>query len=119
MRRMLAWSALTLAGCGNAEPPLAGRMSGDPEAGARVIARIECGVCHTIPGIVGARGIVGPSLAGFARRSYIAGVVPNRPSTLARWVRDAPSMSPDTLMPELPVSERESHDIAAYLYTLE
>ena len=119
MRRLVACSVLALVGCGSGERPLAGRTSGDPEAGARAIARIECGVCHTIPGIPGARGIVGPSLEGFARRNYIAGVAPNRPGALARWVRNAPSISPDTLMPELPLSERESHDVAAYLYTLE
>jgi mono/diheme cytochrome c family protein len=91
---------------------------GDPAAGSAVIARIECGVCHTIPGIPGARGIVAPPLDGFARRSLIGGVVANEPNNLVRWVRDAPSLAPDTAMPALPLDELEARDVAAYLYTL-
>ena len=37
----------------------------------------------------------------------------------AAFVRDAPRLVPGTTMPALPLSERESHDVAAYLYTLE
>jgi cytochrome c1 len=77
-----------------------------------------CGVCHVIPGIPGAHGAVGPSLELFAHRSFVGGVAPNRPAVLARWVRDAPSIAPETAMPQLPLDEQESLDIAAYLYTL-
>jgi mono/diheme cytochrome c family protein len=106
---------LGLAGCA----PPASRMLGDPAAGARTIARLDCGVCHTVPGIRGARGTIGPSLEAFARRAYLAGTAPNRPSVLVQWLRRAPSMAPDTLMPAMPISEREAQDVAAYLYTLE
>jgi mono/diheme cytochrome c family protein len=107
---------VAVAGC--ASPAPAPRMVGDAAAGARTIARLDCGVCHTVPGIRGARGTVGPSLAGFARRAYVGGVVPNRPSLLVQWLRAAPTLAPDTLMPPMPISEREAHDVAAYLYTL-
>ena len=102
--------------CGPRVPALA--VVGDPAAGARVIARAECGVCHTIPGIPGARGIVGPSLAGFAQRPYIAGVLPNEPGRLVPWILDAPALVPDTLMPPQPLDELEARDAAAFLYTL-
>jgi cytochrome c len=117
-RRALAGTLLVgaLGACGPA--PVERVLGGDPEAGARVIARLACGVCHQIPGIPGARGIVGPPLGGFARRAYIGGVVPNEPAELARWIRDAPSIAPDTAMPALPLDEREARDAAAYLYTL-
>ncbi len=94
------------------------KVDGDAEAGRRAIAALDCGVCHLVPGVRGARGVVGPSLAGFAARSYIGGVLPNRPSTLIDWIRAAPELIPSTAMPQLPVSRREARNIAAYLYTL-
>ena len=93
-------------------------MSGDPERGRVAIAEHDCGVCHVIPGVRGARGGTGPTLAGFAGRRYIAGVTPNEPRALALWVRDAPTIAPDTAMPTLPLGEREVQDVVAYLYTL-
>ena len=112
---VLAAAAL---GCGGGEPPGTAHVGGDPAAGARVIAATGCGACHAIPGIRGARGIVGPPLGGFAGRPLIAGVAPNRPAVLVRWVRDAPSLAPDTAMPRLPLDERQAIDVASYLYTL-
>lgn len=111
--RAAALLLLLLAAC-DAVPP----GDGDPEGGRRVIARLDCGVCHAIPGIPGARGRVGPPLAGFASRAYIGGAVPNRPALLVQWLRDAPSLAPGTAMPPFPLSEREAADVAAYLYTL-
>jgi len=93
-------------------------VNGDPVAGRAAIMEISCGVCHVIPGIPGARGEVGPSLEKFAGRSLIGGVAPNRPEVLAQWVRNAPSISPATGMPQLPLDDEEALDIAAYLYTL-
>jgi hypothetical protein len=37
------------------------------------------GSCHTVPGIVGAHGKIGPGLEGVATHSYIAGQLPNQP----------------------------------------
>jgi cytochrome c1 len=80
---------------------------------------VGCGVCHIIPGVPGAAGIVGPPLTTFARRTYIAGIVPNEPAALVAWVRNAPSLAPQTAMPRLPISQDEATHIAAYLYTLQ
>lgn len=122
MTRKLSHLAAILAlACGegrDAQSLGGNRIAGDPESGARVIARVDCGVCHEIPGVRGARGIAGPPLAGFARRASIGGVAPNRASELVRWLRDAPSIAPDTGMPALPLTEDEARDAAAYLYTL-
>lgn len=116
MRMVPVLPALALlVACGDAERPSG---LGDPASGRAVIARLECGACHRIPGVVGARGTVGPSLDGFAGRAFIAGAVPNRPEILVRWVRDAPSLVTGTAMPSLPLSETEARDVAAYLYTL-
>lgn len=115
-KRAIAAALLTtMAGCGGEDRP---PIDGDPEIGARVIVEIGCGVCHVIPGVPGPRGTVGPSLAGFANRAFIAGVVPNRPALLTEWVGNAPALAPDTAMPDLPLSEQEARDVAAYLSTL-
>lgn len=86
--------------------------------GLEAIERVGCGACHAIPGLTWPEGTVGPSLAGFAGRGLIAGRLPNQPDLLAAFVRDAPALVPDTAMPAMPLTEEESRDVAAYLYTL-
>jgi cytochrome c1 len=114
-----AASGIVLAACEPLEVPSRNRvLGGDAENGRAAVERIACGVCHEIPGIAGANGVVGPSLAHFGRRTMIAGVYANRPEALVIWVRAAPRMAPDTAMPDLPLSESEARDVAAYLYTL-
>lgn len=62
---------------------------------------------------------MGPSLKGFARRPLIAGRLPNEPEVLAAYVRNAPAFTPRSAMPPMPLTEAESRDVAAYLYTLQ
>ena len=109
--------AFALAGC-EAETPSRAERTGDPDKGRRVIAQVGCGACHEIPGVSGASGVVGPSLRRFAGRTLIGGVHVNEPPVLVSWLRDAPELSPETGMPEMPISEQEARDAAAYLYTL-
>lgn len=110
---------LMLSACSDNTVPVEQRVvGGDVERGRRIIAAIECGACHTIPGIQGAHGIVGPPLTDFAERKFIGGVVPNEPTILVRWVQDAPSIAPHTGMPDLGLSDDEARHVAAYLYTL-
>ena len=90
----------------------------DPKQGAILLSAHGCGGCHTIPGVSGADGTIGPPLTGYARRVYIAGKFPNQPDNLTRWIRDPQSIEPGTAMPNLPVNEAEARDMAAYLYTL-
>lgn len=104
------------AGCGG--PGAEGIAAGDVHAGRVAIERYQCGVCHLIPGIAGARGQVGPSLDAYAKRVYIAGKLPQDPALLARWIQDAPSLAPGTAMPNVGVTEQDARDIAAYLYRL-
>jgi mono/diheme cytochrome c family protein len=112
-------ATLGVAACGPGDVGEAsGLIEGDPASGRRIVARLDCGACHEIPGVRPSRGRVGPSLAGFARRGYIAGRFPNRPAVLVRWVGAAPRMDPGTAMPAFALSERETRDIASFLYTL-
>jgi cytochrome c len=91
---------------------------GDPDRGAIAISRYGCGSCHTIPGIAGAHGQVGPPLAGVVNRVYIAGSLTNQPLNLERWMEDPHSVNEHTVMPNLGVSTSDATDIAAYLYSL-
>ena len=90
-----------------------------PERAVAVMERVGCPTCHDVPGIGWPKGAVGGALEGFGARPLIAGRFPNQPRTLIDWIRDAPSLSPTTGMPPMPVSEAEARDIAAYLYTLD
>lgn len=91
---------------------------GDPARGREAIARYGCGACHTVPGVPGANAVVGPNLEGIARRMYIAGVLPNTPSNMMRWIEDPQGVDHLTAMPEMGVTPVDARDIAGYLYTL-
>jgi mono/diheme cytochrome c family protein len=90
----------------------------DPRAGIAALQQYACTTCHTIPGMVGATAHVGPPLKGIASRKYLAGRLPNTPENMVRWIRDPKSVSAQTLMPDLTVSEQHARDMTAYLFTL-
>jgi len=113
---------LPLAGCKQGDTPsreeamhLTG--GGDMTKGRLAIERYGCGACHTIPGIPGARGMVGPPLATLGGRMYIAGMLTNTPQNLVRWIQVPQEVAPGNAMPNLGVSASDARDIAAYLYT--
>jgi cytochrome c2 len=111
--------ALALAGCGEAEVPARQRVAGgDAALGRQFVAERGCAACHVVPGRRGPQGQVGPSLAGFGARGYIAGVLPNTPANLVRWLRNPPEVAPATAMPSLGLEEQEARHIAAFLVTL-
>jgi cytochrome c len=91
---------------------------GDPSRGPDLLRKYGCQSCHTIPGVVGANGLVGPPLAGIASRSYIGGVLPNAPDNMLRWIRNPKEVDPLTAMPNTGVTPSDARHIAAYLYTL-
>jgi cytochrome c len=94
---------------------------GSPAAeGAMLIASEPCGGCHTIPGIAGATGTVGPNLAGVASRAKIAGgAVDNHGADdLKAWILNPAGKKPGTLMPNVGLSDDQATKIAAFLETL-
>ena len=93
-------------------------MAGNPAAGKALIKSYGCGSCHVIPGIYTARGMVGPPLLYFSRRTMIAGELPNSPENLVRWIENPPAIEPGTAMPNLGVPPDKAKDMVAYLYTL-
>jgi cytochrome c oxidase assembly factor CtaG len=91
---------------------------GDPYSGRSRIAQYGCDTCHTIPGVPTADATVGPPLTGVARRVFLAGHIENTPENMMRWIQHPRSFDEKTAMPEMGVSDRDSRDITAYLYTL-
>ena len=118
----LACLALLASACGGMSEAdareAAALTGGDPWRGPALLRKYGCQSCHTIPGVVGANGLVGPPLAGIASRSYIAGVLPNAPDNLLRWIQDPKGVDPKTAMPNTGVTPSDARHIAAYLYTL-
>lgn len=110
--------ALLCACPGSLEERAAAMTGGSPARGKDVIRRYGCEACHSIPGVAGARGQVGPPLDAIGSRSLLAGSLPNTPENLIRWIRDPQSIQPGTAMPQMGVTEQDGQDIAAYLYTL-
>jgi putative membrane protein len=113
-------SAAALAGCRDEqETHDAERLTGGRVARApNLIDHYGCGSCHSIPGVPGATGTVGPPMDHIASRSYIAGRLPNEPTAMITWLRSPQHFEPKTAMPNMGLSESDARDIAAYLYTL-
>ena len=122
LRLALACLTLLVDACGGASEAdareAAALTGGDPSRGPDLLRKYGCQSCHTIPGVVGANGLVGPPLAGIASRSYIAGVLPNAPDNMLRWIQDPKGVDAKTAMPNTGVTPSDARHIAAYLYTL-
>lgn len=117
-RSCLTFLATAVLGCGE-RAPVMHVAGGQPERGKSAIQRYGCVACHTIPGVAGHGANVGPPLTHMAVRAYVAGVLPNTPDNLVRWLRNPPLVDPRTVMPNLGVSHEDAADIAAYLYSVE
>jgi cytochrome c oxidase subunit 2 len=109
--------------------------SGDPARGAQLlVGRGTCIGCHAIRGNPMMVSTLGPNLSHLASRTTIgAGLFPNDPGHLARWIKNAPKMKPGVIMPAMgtgeynpltkgpspiKLSDAEIADIVAYLNTL-
>jgi len=68
-----------------------------------------------IPGVNAADGLIGPPLTYWSQRQYIAGVLPNTPAQLQRWIRQPQLVKPGIAMPNIALSDSDAADIAAYL----
>lgn len=91
----------------------------DASRGRTAINQYACVTCHEIPGIVGSNAPVGPPLRGVATRAFLAGVLPNSPDAMIRWLVSPQKVSPGNAMPDLGVTEQDAADIAAFLATLD
>lgn len=109
---------------GSGTTQAAGAGGGNPEQGRQFVATKaapSCGTCHVIPGVQGAAGAIGPSLAGIGNR---AGT--NKAGKPAeQYLRDA-LVTPNAdiaegfqpAMPPFTLSDQDLGDVVAFLMTL-
>jgi cytochrome c oxidase subunit 2 len=86
-------------------------------AGQRVFMR-RCAACHTVRGTDAAGGHAPDLTHLMSRRMLAAGQMENTPGNLMRWVTHAQAVKPGARMPDIPLSDRDQNDLAAYLETL-
>jgi cytochrome c2 len=91
---------------------------GRPDAGKLTLQRLGCGSCHQIGGVPGADGQVGGPLKALTSRAEFAGKVANDPQSLVAWIQHPQAISPGVGMPDIPMSDQDARDMAAYLYAL-
>ena len=118
MKRLFALAGLATVVCGCIGGCARNTHAEAAVHGAEHIQFYGCASCHTIPGIPGARGRVGPPLDGIGSRTYIAGVLPNSPNNLSRWIQHPHQVHPGTAMPEMGVTPSDAAEITRYLEDL-
>src|SRR6266851_3911138 len=68
--------------------------------GERVFLQNTCVSCHTIRGLPGATGTVGPDLTHIGSRATLgAGVIENTPDAMRKWIGNPQAIKPGVLMP--------------------
>lgn len=92
---------------------------GEPDRAPPLMIRYGCAGCHSIPGVPGATGHVGPPLSAVGKRVYVGGAALNTPERLIEWLVDPRRISGRSAMPATGLSTSEARDVAAYLYTLQ
>ncbi len=98
--------------------PPAAPAAADAQRGAEVFAKGACSACHTIEGTT-AKGAVGPNLTYFGSRATIAaGMYPNNPQNVAKWLHDPAALKPQAKMPNLGLSEDDIASLTAYLSSM-
>ena len=74
--------------------------------------------CHTVAGTP-AQGKQGPDLTHVGSRTTLAaGIIPNTPENLARWLKDPQAIKPGNKMPTLGLSDADIRLLVAYLTSL-
>lgn len=121
--KRIAVLLLLFVACNRAESPAPAPAApppiGNAERGKLLAAQYGCNVCHIVPGVEGAQGALGPSLAGVASRPVISnGTVQNTPEHLSQYIQNPASLNPQSTMPALGLPPGDANDIAAFLLTL-
>lgn len=76
-----------------------------------------CVACHTIDGV--AAGVIGPNLNHVGSRVTLAGgIMPNTPENMGKWIQNAPSHKPGSLMPNMSLPPDQVEALVAYLQSL-
>jgi cytochrome c oxidase subunit II len=110
--KFAAWRQAQLA-------PAAAPATPDTQHG-RTVFEARCAYCHSVrTNEPGTHGILGPDLTHLMSRATIAaGTLANNSGNLHGWIANPQALKPGTLMPAIPLTPRELHDVVAYLQTL-
>ena len=94
------------------------RTSSTVSEGQRIFERTACVNCHTVAGTA-AKGRFGPDLTHLMSRDTIAaGVAPNTPENLRRWIQDPSVFKAGSKMPAMGLSDYELSAMTTYMETL-
>ncbi len=85
--------------------------------GEQIFQQQTCISCHTIRGLPGATGTVGPDLTHVGGRATLgAGVIDNTPDNLRAWISNPQAIKPGVLMPAFTsLSPDDLNALVAYL----
>ena len=102
--------------------PTAPAGGGAAEAGKQLVTTKGCIACHTISGVPGAVGTIGPNLSDIgdaAKHPKLAGgLLDNNTDNLKKWLANPPAVKPGTVMPNLNLTPQEVDGLVAFLQTL-
>jgi cytochrome c oxidase subunit II len=102
-----------------ADPAPLARGDSLARLGREEFGRGACIACHTVAGMPQARGTIGPDLTHVGSRTTLAGgMFPNTAENLRRWIHNAPSLKPGSLMPAMLLPDDELAALVAYLQSL-
>jgi len=85
------------------------KVSAANNKGLDLFGAKTCGACHSVTGVPGAVGAVGPKLDGIGKTRDVA--------FLTKWLKDPAAVKPGTTMPNLGLSDDEAKAIAEFLVT--
>lgn len=92
--------------------------TGQAAAGRDLFMNQPCAGCHTVRGTP-AGGKVGPDLTHVRSRAELGALTfENTPQNLAKWIVNAQSIKPGSLMPPIQLTQQQSAEIVAYLEQL-
>jgi cytochrome c oxidase subunit 2 len=111
---LLVGLLLLIAGAELTHARPADSQSGSAERG-RTLFGSYCGACHRMQGISVATGVIGPDLTGWESQPLIAGVAPNTPQNLARWLTNPQTVKADAIMLPLGLTSAQVDDLVAFL----
>lgn len=85
------------------------------QAGAKLVAALSCGSCHTIRG-TSLAGTLCPDLTHFGSRGSIgADTLPNTAQNLSAWITNPQAVKPGVIMPAFALPPQQLDELVAYL----
>jgi cytochrome c2 len=100
------------------DEPRADLSMASVDRGRALFETKQCGACHAYTGVSPRPALTPPAApyGAIALAPDLRGVRDRqRPSGLVRWLLDPKKVKPDTLMPTVPMTEKEAGDLAAYV----